>query len=161
MRSRSVSNNDGTALQDILQDSLKQYCELNPSFFYRFPDTKSARGLYLKSTPSDFLWSAFGYVFLVECKSTRAGTPLITMAHHGDVGKRQVAKHRLWHRSGQPSLYLWADLVGERFEWHSGQDVVSKSKSPVLVGSLSSRGGAADLYESLDRLGSVSFSARS
>jgi len=134
-------DNDGTYLQDKLQAALKPYSEMRKAFWHRFPDTKSAGGFrFLSPQPSDYLFVAPGVALLIECKSTRVGADIITLAHHGDVGKRQIAKHKLWHRAGHPSLYLYGDLSIDVFHFYDGRDVVSKNRSakPVLIGAISS-----------------------
>ena len=75
---------------------------------------------------------------LIECKSTEVGTSLITLAHHGKVGKVQIAKHRLWHRAGHRTLYLYGDLAKDSYVWHSGQNVVRKINAPIATGPMQS-----------------------
>ena len=132
--------NDGIYLQEKLASILKAYKEYNPAFDHRFSDTKSARGNYIKSQPGDFMLLVPFGALLIECKSTVTGIGLLTLAHHGIVGKRQIAKHRLWQRAGHPSLYLYADLSKGKdkavYEWHDGRYVIDKSYEPVLGGPL-------------------------
>jgi len=129
--------NDGTSLQDKLQKALKEYCETSPAYWHRFPDTKSAgRGNYLKAQPGDYMLLVPGPCLLIECKSTMVGTGIISMAFHGGTGKNQIAKHRLWHRAGHPTLYLWGDLANKEVQWHSGRAVVKKISKPLVIGGL-------------------------
>ena len=129
--------NDGGYLQDELAKVMGHYTQYNPGFFHRFPDTKSAGGNFLKAQPGDYMLLLPVQCLLIECKSTVAGAKLITLAHHGKVGKVQVAKHRLWHRAGHRSLYLYGDLEKRRYEWHSGQMVVRKVTQPLVTGDMS------------------------
>lgn len=138
--------NDGAWLQDALQAQLKHYCEHHPAFWHRFPDTKSAQGAYLKAQPGDFFWMMPRQCLLIECKSTIKGTSLLSLAHHGTVGKRQIAKHRLWNRAGHLSFYLYGDRTTNRYEWHLGKNVASKCHAPVVTGLM------PDLAASLSQL---------
>jgi hypothetical protein len=134
--------NDGTPLQDKLAKALKTYSEYHPAYWHRFPDTKSAGGNYLQAQPGDYLLAAPVGVILIECKSTVVGARVLTLAHHGTVGKNQIAKHRLWHRAGQPSAYLWGDMVKEQIEWHWGFNVVKKIDKPILIADLKGLGSS-------------------
>lgn len=126
--------NDGTYLQDELAKALKAYCEYNEGYFYRFYDTRSARVNYLPAQPGDYLLNVPGISILIECKSTTVGASVVKMAWNNKITKNQMAKHRLWHRSGHPSLYLWGDLTNKTFEWHLGETVVSKVNNPIFSG---------------------------
>lgn len=128
--------NDGSELQDDLANALKRYCETHGAYWHRFPDTKSARGNFLKSQPGDFMFLVGGTSALIECKSSAVKAKLVTLAWHGDVGKRQLGKHRLWLRSGNPSLYLYGDLISKTYEWHWGSNVIQKVNDPILHGPL-------------------------
>ena len=131
-----MKHNDGSFLQDKLADALKWYCEYHPAYWHRFPDTKSARGNFIKAQPGDFFLLVPGVSILIECKSTQASARLLSLAWHGPVGKGQLGKHRLWLRSGHPSLYLYGDLVTGIFEWHSGNEVLNKKNRPLLSASM-------------------------
>lgn len=113
---------------------MKNYTTHHKGFGHRFPDTKSARGNFIQSQPGDFFLLVPGGSLLIECKSTIAHASLLALAWHGVVGKRQIAKHRLWQRAGHPSLYLYGDLVNKTFEWHTGDKVISKQHAPLLFG---------------------------
>lgn len=139
MEGNMSKDNDGTYAQDKLQAALKAYCQAHKGFYHRFPDTKSA-GMFtfLKPQPADYLFVFPGCSLLIECKSTKVGERIVTMAHHGEVGKRQVAKHKLWHRAGHPSLYLLYDYTLERFKFYDGRDVAWKRLAlfPIVDGSI-------------------------
>jgi hypothetical protein len=135
--------NDGDYLQAKLYSALADYVRYQPGFKYRFYDTKSTRGSFLPAQPGDFFLLVPEACFLIECKSSVAGVSLLSMAFKGAVGKNQIAKHRMWHRAGHPSLYLYLDLASNRIEWHTGVNVVNKKNQPVWTGQLS------DLSDSL------------
>ena len=131
-----MASNDGSYLQDELAEALKHYMSYYPAFYWRWPDTKSARGNFLKAQPGDFGLLIPEHCFLIECKSSVVHASLLSLAHHGKVGKNQIAKHRMWHRSGHYSLYLYGDVTHDTYEWHSGQNVVRKINKPLMVGSI-------------------------
>lgn len=125
--------NDGTKIQDKLQEALKDYSQNNKGFYYRFYDTKSARGATLPAQPGDFFLLIPGQCLLIECKSSEVSTSVTTLAHKGPVGKRQIAKHKLWNRAGHTSLYCYLDLKTGIVEWHSGTNIINKINHPILV----------------------------
>ena len=130
----SLNSNNGEILQDKLQRTLSQFTSKNKGFDYRFYDTKTARSGFVPAQPGDFMLLIPNNAVLIECKSTKVGTKLLTMAHKGNVGKLQIAKHRMWHRAGHPSLYLHLDLKTDAIEWHSGKNVVNKIYAPLFTG---------------------------
>lgn len=133
----SLNKNNGELIQDKLQNVLSNFAAKSPSFDYRFYDTKTARSGFIPAQPGDFMLLIPNYAILIECKSSNAGVKLITMAHKGNVGKLQIAKHRMWHRSGHPSLYLYLDLKTNLIEWHCGKKVVKKINEPIFTGTSS------------------------
>lgn len=123
-------SNDGTALQDKVQAALKAFCETRKAFFYRFPDTKAARGRYLPAQPGDFMLLLPGRAILIECKSTEVSAPLKKLLDPGQCGK-----HRLWWRSGHPSAFVYGDLQRNWVEWHDGRAVVERKQyEPTWAG---------------------------
>jgi hypothetical protein len=121
-----VARNDGTKLQDLLQGALTTYCKKHPGFAYRFPDTKAARGMYLPKQPGDFLLVVPRAAVLLECKSTVTGESVVALAKE-DRG--QLGKHALWHRAGQPSRYVYADLTEGRLDFFDGVDVLQACRN--------------------------------
>lgn len=140
-------SNDGKILEGKVRDALVAYVESSPALFHRFYDTTCA-GSYLPAQPGDFMLlvparaDASAAAILLECKSTDAGCALMGMLT-GDVAKRQIAKHRLWHRAGHPSLYIWLDLGTNEVEIYCGRQVVAefldKTKGvwPAVAGDVS------------------------
>jgi len=124
--------NDGKLLEKKLQETLKQYTEKIPSFYYRFYDTKSARN-FIPSQPGDFFLLIPGGCILLECKSSNIGNSLITLAHKN---KQQIAKHKLWLRSGNPALYVYLDLNTREVQWHISQQVINKEDKPICTAPL-------------------------
>lgn len=146
--------NDGEYLQDVLQDALKKFSQYHKAFYYRFYDSKSTNGGYLPAQPGDYFLLVPGMCMLIECKSTKVTSPLLTLAHKGEVGKRQIAKHKLWHRAGNPSLYLYGNLANKVLEWHLGTRVVEKVAEPIW------RGPPSDLYKSLETIITIAQNTR-
>ena len=132
-----MAKNSGELLEGKVRLALKTLQSKTKAFGHRFPDTKTARSGILPPQPGDFMLLVPGKAVLIECKSTNANTSLLSMAHKGDVGKRQIAHHRLWNRSGNPSLYLWLDIKSGLIEIHLGSNVVDKLDKPVFVGASS------------------------
>jgi len=135
-----MKTNDGSYLQDKLADAMKAYTMDNKGYSHRFPDTKAARGNFLQSQPGDFFLLVPAGSILIECKSTVSNATLLSLAWHGEVGKRQIAKHKLWQRAGHPSLYLFGNMTEGKnkatFEWHLGKNVINKTYTPVVTGSM-------------------------
>lgn len=132
-----MTKNTGDKTQSLLAEALKTFCRHNPAFAHRFYDTKSARGAFIPGQAGDFFLLHPGQCLLLECKSTNIGESLITLAFHGPVGRKQIASHRLWHRAGHDSYYLYHDIRTGRMEWHNGKNVVKKIADPVWSGEAS------------------------
>lgn len=125
--------NDGTVLQDKMQEALKTFQENKASFFYRFADTRTA-ATWLPVQPGDFLWLLPGVpAILIETKSTDTGATLKSL-----LDPAQCGKHRLWQRAGHLSAFVYADLASQRVEWHDGRKVVRENdtKNPICTGYL-------------------------
>lgn len=115
----SKSQNDGKYLEERWQEALQEFATGNPSYTLRLYDAHAARGM-LPAQPGDFIWTMPGAAVLVECKSTEKGEPLKKL-----LDKQQIAKHRLWHRAGHPSLFVYGDLTTMESHLYDGRDVVS------------------------------------
>lgn len=137
------TRNDGTKLQDVFYAEAKGYCAKNPGYCHRFPDTKSARGVFLQKQPGDYLLVVPGFAVLVECKSTTTGECLVNLAKE-DRG--QLGKHSLWHRAGHPSRYVYADILADRLQVFDGSDVLREVRSEGKAKPLLS-GGMKDMKE--------------
>lgn len=128
--------NDGKLFEGKVKNALQAFCNTYPAFYHRFPDTHAARG-WLPAQPSDFLWAIPTDVFLLECKSTDKGEPIWRLLDDGQLGK-----HRLWHRAGHPSLFLYADLHTKATEVWGGVDIVQfaharkRPVEPILTGTM-------------------------
>lgn len=126
--------NDGKRLEHKVQEALVKYAKSFPSFMYRFYDTRSA-GSFLPAQPGDFFLLTPKQCFLIECKSSELGTPLLRMANaKTKTASTQRAKHKLWRRAGHATLYVYLDLRTERLEWHNGSYVLEKTHAPLWVG---------------------------
>ena len=132
--------NDGKLLERKLQEGLQRFTEQRPSFFHRFYDTRSARGL-LPAQPGDFFWLLPGIpAILIEAKSTEEGTPLRDL-----IDPAQVGKHRLWRRAGHLTYLVYLQLDKDELQWVPSDKVSEKTILPsVWSGSLD------DIDEMLD-----------
>lgn len=137
---RAVKKNDGTGLQVKIQSALKEREAGSPAFFHRFYDTKSAFAKVLPNQPGDFMMLVPGGAVLIEAKSTEAGQTLKQL-----MDDAQVGKHRLWHRAGHPSLFVYEDIEARQVEIHNGTEVASRVLGRPSGLSLLERGSKADL----------------
>lgn len=115
--------NDGTRLQDTVQAALQWYCENTRAYYHRFPDSKSA-SRFLQVQPGDFMLLVRYEAILIECKSTDTGEPFASSL----ANKAQLGKHRLWHRAGHPSYFIFADYLNSTLSLRDGRDVLSDDK---------------------------------
>jgi hypothetical protein len=115
--------NDGSTLENATWKALASIQENDGGFAYRFADSKAAGNL-IGAAPGDYLLVLNGRAVLIECKSTVSGTTLRSLIKGSQVGKRQLAKHRLWLRGGGVSLYLHYDLAGGVLSAYEGEVVV-------------------------------------
>lgn len=109
---------DGKLLENKLSVALKEHCCRYPSWYYRFPDTRAARNI-IAEQPGDFMFLTGTRATLIECKSTEQETPFPNL-----LDKRQIGKHRLWLRAGQPSVFVYGDDWLERAQIFDGESVV-------------------------------------
>ena len=141
-----MAANNGELLEGKLRLALKTIQAKSYSFGHRFPDTKTAKSGMIPPQPGDFMLLVPGKAILIECKSTNANSGLIGMAHKGEVGKRQISHHKMWHRSGNPSIYLWMNIKRDIIEFHDGKNVVLKVDKPLFIGT------SKDLLSSLQTI---------
>lgn len=128
-----MSKNAGKFFENKVSQVFREWCVQNHGFFYKFPDTYMARNV-LSTQPGDFLWLIPDKAILLECKSTEIGANVWDMAKKTQT---QMAKHRLWHRSGHPSAYLHCDLRSREVSVVSGLDVIEGNKNKVWEGTIS------------------------
>lgn len=137
--------NDGKKLEKELSKALKEYCQGNHAYIHRFYDTRSASGNFLPAQPGDFLLLVPNFALLIECKSTQTGETLLSLAKKN---KAQLAKHKLWLRSGHPAVYLHLDERCDVLEWHDSSRVLAGENSPVLFGRLTDIGFSLKTFRS-------------
>ena len=113
-------SNDGTLLQDKTQEVLDERKQRLPEYYTRYPDSKAARRL-IHNAPGDFIWNTKAKAVLLECKSTVKSASLLSLAK---AEPAQIGYHKLWLRSGLPSLYLYADYSKGVLEAYCGKQVV-------------------------------------
>lgn len=121
---RKAGRNDGRWLEQDLQDALHEYCAEKPGFWHRFPDTRAARN-FIAAQPADFLWAVPGGALLVEAKSTVVSARLKEL-----LDPNQIAKHRLWHRAGHESVFIYGDRALDVLEAWDGRSVVQMYLTP-------------------------------
>lgn len=130
-----AKGNDGVWLQDKVYRILSTRQSAAPGFVYRFPDSKAARNL-ISNQPGDHLWvQPNSPAILIECKSTSDSTPLKKMLSTSE-SKQQLGKHRIWHRAGGESIYVWADSRLQEFHIHDGRNVVAGRLTRPMDGML-------------------------
>lgn len=145
-----MARNDGKVLEKALQDALADYQKRHRAKWHRFYDTHSARSI-LPQQPGDFMLLVPGASILIEAKSTDDGTPLLDMIRSSKSGRTQIAEHRIWHRAGHPSVYIWGDLRTKEALVYDGPQVVAAylnraQVAPVLEGVI---GGVMTLLDAL------------
>jgi hypothetical protein len=130
-----MASNDGKWLEHKVQADLIKHKANHKSFFYRFYDTTSARGSFLPPSPGDFLWNYKSVSTLIECKSTATGKDLWQLINSSKTSKLQIPRHRMWHLSGCPSIYVWGNVETGEIKVYCGESVVeafmSKDKTKM------------------------------
>jgi hypothetical protein len=115
--------NDGTEFEDHVATRLLAWQTHAPAFFHRYTDTKASRN-FVQPAPADFLFALEGAgVFNIECKSSLQKS--LAKAWKDDPHHRvQIAKHRMWLRAGQKSLFLFWQIGSNKVQVHKGDKVV-------------------------------------
>lgn len=131
-----AKQNNGKTLEQAVHSALLEHQTHHKSGFIRFHDATSSGGRG-HAQKGDFLW-LLSKAVLIECKSTETGADLITLVKKSKTSREQVARHRLWHVSGHPSIYIHADLITREVKAYCGESVVDKvqdsRKTLKLVG---------------------------
>jgi len=85
----------------------------------RLYDTTSAGGgAFIPEVDGDFITAFPGGALLVECKSSEKHESLRSCLS-ANVSTGQAASHRLWHRTGNPCIFLFYTEIGDMVEcWH-------------------------------------------
>lgn len=119
--------------QNKVGSDLKDLMKTEPIRPFPFPDTFAARGKYLPAQPGDFAVVVPGGCVLIEVKTSEE--------HHGFASglsklmdKRQAAEHRLWHRTGNPSLVVFYSSLSERVEIWDGDYVANVRAGGATLG---------------------------
>lgn len=117
--------NDGKWLEKAIQKVLQEFMEESRSFFHRFPDSRTARAL-IPPQPGDYLWLLPNTsALLLEVKSTDESANLNSLLDRGQCGK-----HRLWHRAGHRSAFIYGDRAKDQLMWFDGYEVLNTSRLP-------------------------------
>lgn len=135
--------NDGKELERLVSKELSAHKSANNSHFIRFYDATSSGGGAGHRNAGDFQWLLPGAAVLIECKSTVRGDMdfyKLMMLSKKNIG--QMARHRLWHRAGHPSIYIYADIVGGVVIVYGGCSVVAAidNKDPFMLSILAVKG---------------------
>lgn len=127
--------NNGKDLEQRLQSALFAYQETHNSHYFRLYDATSSGGKGHRN-PGDFVWLVTKAV-LIECKSTENGTCLLESIRRSKNSRQQTARHELWHRSGHPSIYVFADILARIVTVYDGKSVLTalnkKTETPKLL----------------------------
>jgi len=110
----------GYWFEDQVRDTLKEIQRTYPSMFHRFTDSKAARNT-VAAQPGDHMWLVDGKAFLIEEKASKKYKSLrscLTM-----VSDKQIAFHRKWIRSGNPTLVLFYSDLDDTIEIWKGMMV--------------------------------------
>lgn len=116
--------NDGKELEGVTRDALKAHQKRHRSNFLRLYDSTTAKGAAMPPQPGDFVWLLPNAAVLIECKSTEKGTPILQLVKGSKTSRDQVPRHKVWHLSGHPSVYLWGDLTTRVLVAYLGASVV-------------------------------------
>lgn len=98
----------------------KDLMSSEPVRFIRFHDTHAAQGRYLPAQPGDFAAVVPGGCALIEVKTSEEHESL-TQGFSSLMSKRQAAEHRMWNRTGNPSLIIFYSGVSENVELWEGE----------------------------------------
>lgn len=131
-----MATNNGKSFENKVRDALTELRRTGTYHFIRLYDTTSASQQeqvnYLPEQPGDFVLTFPGAACLIEAKSSEVHSSLRScVSSHVSTG--QAANHRLWQRSGNPSVFLFYDMQSKQVECWDGMVVaVAKSSSKPL-----------------------------
>ena len=111
-------SNDGKYLEDETRDALKELSKRSPVKIDRIDDAKSA-GQFTTNKAGDFMGCAKSIPWLIECKSSDMEETLRSCLS-STVKNTQAAHHRLWHRAGGRSIFIFYSLAYDNLEIWDG-----------------------------------------
>lgn len=115
--------NDGKELENVLQAALTRHAEKYRTTFGRFYDATSSGGKG-HTQSGDFFWLLKQSV-LIECKSTDIGIDIVSLIRSSKTSRAQVARHRVWHLAGHPSVYFYLDTDTREVRAYDGRSIVA------------------------------------
>lgn len=126
--------NNGKWLEEVVQKALLAFSETNKSHFLRLYDQTSSGGRGY-AQDGDMIWLVDGNAVLIECKSTDSGMSFVNLLK-SETSKKQLLRHRLWHRAGCQTLYFYGDKVAKFIAAYDGRQVVTalnEGGTPYLI----------------------------
>lgn len=142
-----AKRNDGKSIEILVHDALFEHQTTRKSGFIRLYDATSSGGRG-HAQKGDFLW-LLDKAVLIECKSSEIGADLMTLVKGSKTSRDQVARHRLWHVSGHPSIYIHADLITREVKVYCGKSVVERMADKQATLKLVGVGGMSNLSKLL------------
>ena len=110
----------GKQFEQDTQDLLKLFSTKYRFYYLRLYDSTSARGQYIPAVPGDFIAVANGVPHLIENKASEKYDSLKScLSKNVDTG--QAAAHRLWHRAGGESWFLFLAHKSQMLEVWNGE----------------------------------------
>lgn len=110
---------------------LKPLCSKRGKMFYKFPDSKSSRGL-VTAQPGEFMLLFENGAALIECKASKKHSSFRSCMS-SMVRDSQYGWHKRWYLSGNPSFFVFYSEKAEIIEIWDGRDIVeARSNSKPL-----------------------------
>ena len=107
-------DNSWKEFHDLVWDAINVLKTEQGAFSYAFPDSYAARGQFMQAQPGDMMLLWPRRAILIEVKYSEVHLDILSMLKsEGAHAKRQLAKHRLWHRAGHPSLFVFRRKDGK------------------------------------------------
>ncbi len=121
----------GRWFEDQCSVPLITLCTKRGRMFYKFPDTRSSRGL-IPAQPGEFMILIGGKAILIECKAS-AKHKTFRSCMSGMVRDSQYGWHKRWQLSGNPSVFLFYSEVVNAIEVWDGETILlaRKNKKPL------------------------------
>ena len=120
----------GKSIESEFQLMLNTFSQKTPLSYERLYDTHSA-GSYLPPMPSDFIVGYDSVTHFIELKSSAAfGSLSDGGALRKLVKDAQVAKMRMWVRSGCPGWFVFVSQETGTVEWWNGGKVIQVYLTP-------------------------------
>lgn len=144
--------NDGKYLEEATRNAIQELSKKHPVKIERIEDAKTF-GRATTNKEADFKGCSKGIPWLIECKSSDIEKSLRSCLS-STVKATQTAHHRLWHRAGGRSMFIFHSNAYDTLEIWDGDTVCKHrvSGTPLPTDGAICVGGLGFIKKALEHI---------